>query len=157
MGAEGNRRQLLFLCTGNSCRSQMAEAIVNARFHDCWQAFSAGSQPSGYVHPMAVSVLTEIGISHIGSSKPMSAFSDHKFDLIVTVCDSAAESCPNWPGYGKPSHLSFPDPAKVTGSEQKVANAFRSVRDDLAKRIEELLAADLPDRPMSTSSDYRKP
>ena len=89
-------RKVLFLCTGNSCRSQMAEAIVNARLGDVWQAVSAGTAPAGYVHPLAVRALAEIGIEHTGRSKGVDEFRDATFDLVVTVCDSAAEACPVW-------------------------------------------------------------
>jgi arsenate reductase len=133
-------RKVLFLCTGNSCRSQMAEAIVNARLSDDWRAFSAGTEPSGYLHPKAIQVLDEIGISHSGESKHTDQFRDMEFDLVVTVCDDAAENCPVWLGKGKRFHLGFPDPAKATGTDDEVLAVFRSVRDAIAKKIPELLA-----------------
>jgi arsenate reductase len=132
-------RKVLFLCTGNSCRSQMAEAIVNARMGDEWQAVSAGTHPAGYVHPLAVRVLAEIGIEHAGRSKHVDEFRDESFDLVVTVCDSAAEECPLWLGRGRRLHSSFPDPAKATGTEEEVMTAFRRVRDDIAAQIPALL------------------
>ncbi len=132
-------RRVLFLCTGNSCRSQMAEAIVNARLGDRWQAFSAGIEPTGYVHPKALAALAEIGIQHAGRSKPASEFRHTDFDLVVTVCDDAAENCPVWLGKGEKAHLSFPDPAKATGTDEEVMKAFRSVRDDVAQRVPQLL------------------
>src|SRR5512136_886151 len=107
------KRKVLFLCTGNSCRSQMAEAIVNARLAETWQAFSAGSKPTGFVHTKAIQALEEIGISHAGRSKSLDEFRGRDFDLIVTVCDSAAEECPVWLGKGKRVHRGFPDPAKT--------------------------------------------
>ena len=79
----------------------MAEAIVNARLGDAWQAFSAGTKPAGYVHPKALTALSEIGIQHTGRSKMADEFRDVDFDLVVTVCDSAAEECPVWLGMGK--------------------------------------------------------
>ncbi len=133
-------KKVLFLCTGNSCRSQMAEAIVNARLGDTWQAFSAGTKPAGYVHPNALAVLSEIGIRHSGRSKLAEEYRDVDFDLVVTVCDSAAEECPVWIGKGKRRHHSFPDPAKATGSEPEVLDVFRSVRDDIEKEILRLLS-----------------
>ncbi len=133
-------RQVLFLCTGNSCRSQMAEAIVNARLGDTWQAFSAGTRPAGYVHHRAVQALSEIGIRHMGRSKSADEFRDMSFDIVMTVCDDAAENCPVWLGRGKRVHLGFPDPAKATGTEDEVMAVFRSVRDDIARRVPELLA-----------------
>ncbi len=132
-------KKVLFLCTGNSCRSQMAEAIVNARLGDEWQAFSAGTKPTGYVHPKALAALSEIGIQHTGSSKRADEFRDVDFDLVVTVCDSAAEECPVWLGKGKRVHHSFPDPAKAQGTEAEVMNVFRTVRDDIANVVPQLL------------------
>jgi arsenate reductase len=85
-------KTILFLCTGNSCRSQMAEAIVNSRYPD-WKAYSAGTKPAGYVHPKAIQALTEIGITHSGQSKQINELQTKDFDLLVTVCDSAAEEC----------------------------------------------------------------
>ena len=132
-------KKVLFLCTGNSCRSQMAEAIVNARLGDAWQAFSAGTKPAGYVHPKALTALSEIGIQHTGRSKMADEFRDVDFDLVVTVCDSAAEECPVWLGMGKREHHSFPDPAKAEGTEEENMNVFRAVRDDIEKEMVELL------------------
>ena len=134
-------KKVLFLCTGNSCRSQMAEAIVNARLGDRWQAFSAGTKPTGFVHPKALAALKEIGIQHQGRSKRAEEFKDTDFDLVVTVCDSAAEECPVWLGKGKRLHHSFPDPAKAQGTDEEVMNVFRSVRDDIEQEMIELLKA----------------
>lgn len=128
------KRKVLFLCTGNSCRSQMAEAIVNARLGEQWEAFSAGTRPAGYVHPKALAALAEIGIQHQGRSKLADEFRQVDFDLVVTVCDSAAEECPLWLGKGKRLHHSFPDPAK-SGE----MNDFRAVRDAIERQILPLL------------------
>ena len=133
------KRKVLFLCTGNSCRSQLAEAIVNARLGSEWETVSAGTYPSGYVHPNAIRVLKEIGIEHHGRSKSVDEFRTAPFDLVVTVCDSAAEECPIWLGQGKRVHLGFPDPAKATGTDEEVLAVFRSVRDDIAFKVPELL------------------
>ena len=135
------KRKVLFLCTGNSCRSQMAEAIVNARLGDEWEAVSAGTEPAGYVHPMALRALAEIGIEHHGRSKHADEFRDVPFDLVVTVCDDAAENCPVWLGQGKRVHLGFPDPAKATGTEDEVMAVFRAVRDQIAERVGAFLGA----------------
>jgi len=132
-------KKVLFLCTGNSCRSQMAEAIINTRLGHTWQAFSAGTKPAGYVHPKALEALAEIGIQHTGSSKRTDEFRNVDFDLVVTICDSAAEECPVWLGQGKRTHHSFPDPAKAEGTEEDVMNVFRSVRDDIEKEMTQLL------------------
>jgi len=130
------KRQVLFLCTGNSCRSQLAEAIVNARLGDTWSAVSAGVQPAGYVHPLALQVLSEIGITPADPrSKSTDEFRQTPFDLVITVCDDAAENCPVWLGQGRRLHLGFPDPAKAQGSAEEVLAAFRQVRDDIAQRV----------------------
>jgi arsenate reductase len=128
-------KKVLFLCTGNSCRSQMAEALVNARLGDAWQAVSAGTKPAGYIHPKALAALSEIGIQHMGSSKLADEFRTLDFDLVVTVCDSAAEECPIWLGQGKRVHHSFVDPAKAEGSDDEIMQVFRSVRDDIEKEL----------------------
>ena len=133
------KRTVLFLCTGNSCRSQMAEAIVNARLGDFWDAVSAGTHPAGFVHPKALQVLREIGIEHPGKSKSTDMFRSVVFDLVVTVCDDAAENCPMWLGKGKRVHLGFRDPAKVEGSDEEVMNVFRIVRNDILKMVPDLL------------------
>ena len=125
---------VLFLCTGNSCRSQLAEAIVNDRLGETWKAVSAGTKPTGYVHPKALEALSEIGIQHEGRSKLADEFKGVDFDLVVTVCDSAAEECPVWLGKGKRTHHSFPDPAITNNIDD-----FRKVRDDIEIEITKLL------------------
>lgn len=127
-------KKVLFLCTGNSCRSQMAEAIVNARMGGEWKAVSAGTKPAGFVHPKALAALAEIGIQHEGRSKLADEFKGQDFDLVVTVCDSAAEECPVWLGKGKKIHHSFPDPALTDDM-----NDFRAVRDQIESVMLELL------------------
>jgi arsenate reductase len=112
----------------------MAEAIVNARKGGRWEAFSAGTNPSGYIHPKALAVLEEIKIKHTGSSKLADEFQGVNFDLVVTVCDSAAEECPVWLGKEKKVHHSFPDPAKTDDLDD-----FRKVRDDIEREIIALL------------------
>jgi arsenate reductase len=129
------KRKVLFLCTGNSCRSQMAEAIVRHDLGDNWEPSSAGTRPTGYVHPKALEVLAEIGIEHTGRSKSVNEFRGADFDRVVTVCDSAAEECPVWLGPGKKTHMGFPDPAKVRGNEAEVMAAFRQTRDDIRAQI----------------------
>ena len=134
------KRRVLFLCTGNSCRSHMAEAIVTARMGDTWEAVSAGTQPAGYVHPKALQALAEIGIEHQGRSKHADEFRNTPLDLVVTVCDSAAEECPLWLGPGRRVHMGFPDPAKADGSDDEIMAVFRAVRDDMIRAIPTLLA-----------------
>lgn len=132
-------KQVLFLCTGNSARSQMAEAIVNARLGDEWRAVSAGTQPSGYVHPQAIEALREIGIEHEGRSQHTDDFRDVPFDLVVTVCDDAAENCPVWLGRGTRLHLGFPDPAAVIGTDAEVLSIFRQVCSRIEQEVPDLL------------------
>jgi arsenate reductase len=134
------KKKVLFLCTGNSCRSQMAEAIVNSRLRLTWQAFSAGTKPAGYVHPRALAVLEEIGIHHTGRSELVDEFRDMDFDLVVTVYDSASEECPVWLGNGKKVHHGFPDPAKTEGTEDQIMQSFRSVRDGMEREILKILS-----------------
>ena len=133
------QKKVLILCTGNSCRSQMAEAIINHDLGGQWQAFSAGTQPAGYVHPLALRALEEIGIQHTGESKSTDRFRGMDFDAVITVCDDAAENCPVWLGQGKRVHIGFPDPAKAEGSEEEKLPVFREVRDDIRQRISTFL------------------
>jgi arsenate reductase len=113
----------------------MAEAIVNARLAESWQAVSAGTQPAGYTHPMAISALAEIGIQHAGRSKHADEFKGVDFDAVITVCDDAAENCPVWLGKGKRAHIGFDDPAKAAGSPEQILQVFRRVRDEIADKI----------------------
>lgn len=130
------QRRVLILCTGNSARSQMAEALVNARRGDQWQAVSAGTNPAARVHPAALAALAEVGIQTGGTApRHVSQFVGQPFDLVITVCDDAAENCPVWLGQGQREHIGFPDPAKATGSEADVLAAFRSVRDAIERRV----------------------
>ena len=133
------KHKVLFLCTGNSCRSQMAEAIINHCLGDRWQAVSAGTKSAGYVHPKAIQALSAIGIEHEGRSKSVDEFRTTTFDLVVTVCDAASDECPVWLGQRKREHISFPDPAAARGDEDQVMKVFRQVRDDIAHKIPALL------------------
>jgi len=135
------KRHVLFLCTGNSCRSQMAEGLVNAFLGDRYEAYSAGTEPTGYVHPLAIRVMREIGvdISH-QRSKSTDEFRDVAFDLVITLCDDAAENCPVWLGSGVRVHLGFPDPAQARGSDEEIMQAFSKVRDQIDERIRAWLA-----------------
>ncbi len=134
-----SKRKVLFLCTGNSARSQMAEAIVNSRPGNNWEAFSAGTEPAENVHPKTLDVLAEIGIRHAGRPKAADEFRGVDFDLVVTLCDDAADNCPVWPGKGNHLHLGFPDPAEADGTDDEITAAFRKVRDDLQQRLIPLL------------------
>lgn len=129
-------RRVLILCTGNSARSQLAEALVNKRLSDQWQAVSAGTQPAARVNPFALTVLAEIGIETIGSQpKHVEQFRGQVFDAVITVCDDAAENCPVWHGQGKRLHIGFPDPAAVQGAAAVQLEAFRQTRDAIINRL----------------------
>ncbi len=130
------KKRVLFLCTGNSCRSHMAEGLTNHFLGDTWEAVSAGTQPSGYVHPLAIAALAELGIDISGhTSKTADEFRQTPLDLVITVCDDAAENCPLWLGQGRVTHISFPDPAKATGTEAEKTAVFRQVRDDIRAQV----------------------
>jgi arsenate reductase len=114
----------------------MAEGLVNYFLGDEWEAYSAGTKPAGYVHPMAIQVMAEFDIDISGHrSKSTDEFRYVGPDLVITVCDDAAEDCPVWLGQGQKAHLSFPDPAKATGSEEERLAVFRQIRDDIHRRV----------------------
>lgn len=123
------RRRVLFLCTGNSARSQMAEAIVNNDCWDKWVAFSAGTEPTGTVNPFAQQVIEEADIYHQGRSKSVEEFADQVFDLVVTVCDHANETCPLWLKQGEKIHIGFEDPAAFLGTDEEKLAVFRKTFD----------------------------
>ena len=117
----------------------MAEAIVNSRY-PVWKAYSAGTKPAGYVHEMAIEALREIGIMHTGESKHIDDLPFKDFSLVVTVCDSAAEECPVWPGKaGRRLHHGFSDPAKAEGTPEERKQVFRQVRDEMLQVLPNLL------------------
>jgi arsenate reductase (thioredoxin) len=119
----------------------MAEAIVNMRYPE-WKAYSAGTKPAGYIHELAIEALSEIGISHSGESKSINDLPTKDFDLVVTVCDSAAEECPVWPGKaGRRVHHSFVDPAKAAGTRDERQQVFRQVRGEMLEVIPKLLTS----------------
>ena len=131
-----NKNTVLILCTGNSCRSQMAEALINCYMGDTWTAFSAGTAPAGYVHPLAMRALDALGMDlNKLRSKDVEEFRGQTFDAVITVCDDAAENCPVWLGECKVVHLGFPDTAKFEGSEAEQFNEFRRVRDAIRQRV----------------------
>jgi len=135
MGARRPKR-VLILCTGNSCRSQMAEGLVNRDLGRSWEASSAGTRPAAAVHPLAVRAMAEIGIDISGAvPKSADSLADRPWDLVVTVCDSARESCPLFPGAAAQLHVSFPDPVAATGSEEQRLAVYRAVRDDIRARL----------------------
>ena len=136
-------KQVLVLCTGNSCRSQMAERLFTLLSGGDWEGVSAGSNPSGYVHPKAIEVMHELGIDlSDGVSEHVDSYKDRSFDLVVTVCDNAAQSCPVFQGDTPVVHWPFEDPADATGSEDEVIACFRDIRDQISSRIKTFLAAE---------------
>jgi len=131
-----SKKHVLFLCTGNSARSQMAEGLTNHFWGANWQAFSAGTHPAGYLHPLAIEVMNELGIDISGQrSKGLDLFRHGHFDLVITVCDDAAKHCPVWLGEGYRHHVGFPDPAAAEGSRMERLHLFRTVRDGIKDRI----------------------
>ncbi len=131
--------KVLFLCTGNSARSQMAEGLMRSLGLGLWEVKSGGLLPS-YVHPLAIRVMEEIGIdiSH-QTSKSMEQFLNEDFDYIVTLCDHAAMSCPTFPGQAKRLHWSLEDPAAAVGTIEQRLRVFRKIRDQIKGKIEALL------------------
>lgn len=131
-------QRVLVLCTGNSCRSIMAEALINHLGEGRFKAASAGSNPAGQVHPRALETLQRHGIATSQSrSKSWEEFYDQPFDTVITVCDQAAGSCPVFPGKYDRLHWSTPDPAAVEAGEQEIDAAFEETFLSLRKRIEE--------------------
>jgi len=128
--------KILILCTGNSCRSQMAEGFLKS-FDDKLEVFSAGTNPSSAVHPKAILVMKEIGID-ISGYKPenVDKYLSQSFDYVITVCDNAKETCPFFTGkVNHRLHIGFEDPADATGTEEEIANEFRRIRDQIKDRF----------------------
>ena len=137
------KKRVLFLCTNNSCRSQMAEGIVNHELRDTIEAYSAGTTAT-VVNPRAIQSMAEIGIDISGHrSKSMDEFSGQHFDYVITLCDSANEQCPLFFGGVKKIHRGFDDPAAATGSEEEIMAVFRRVRDNIRIRLLEFFAEEL--------------
>ena len=136
-----SKPKVLILCTGNSCRSHMAEGILRNAASELIEVASAGSNPSGYVHPKAITVLDEIGIdisSH--TSKHMNDFLDQDIHTVITVCGNADQECPTYPGQFHRHHWGFEDPAHAEGSEDEIMEVFRKVRNEI-KLVFEAYAA----------------
>ncbi|MBE9005477.1 arsenate reductase ArsC [Fortiea sp. LEGE XX443] len=128
------RPLILILCTGNSCRSQMAEGFLQELADDFLAVESAGMNPAKEVHPLAVKVMQEIGIDiSQNSCKHLHLFLDKKIDTVITVCNNADHSCPTLPKAVKRHHFSFPDPAEATGTELEKLQVFRQSRDNIGK------------------------
>ena len=147
MADASQRTSVLFLCTHNSSRSQIAEGLLRARGSDRYTVYGAGTHPRS-VHPLAVRAMAEIGID-IGATaghraKSLDEFAGWPMDLVVTVCDDAAEGCPFFAGARRQEHWNFPDPSAATGTEAERLAAFRQVRDAIAARIDVFLAEQAP-------------
>ena len=136
------KRRVLFICTHNSARSQMAEGFLRYLGNDRFEVFSAGTEAT-FVRPMAIKAMAELGIdiSH-QQSKTLDRYLDQAFDEVITVCDTAAEACPVFPGAARHRHWSFEDPSKATGSETEQLNVYRQVRDRIHTQIENELLSD---------------
>ncbi|MCS5695316.1 arsenate reductase (thioredoxin) [Desulfofundulus thermocisternus] len=134
------KKRVLFLCTGNSCRSQMAEGFARTMAQDKWDVYSAGTAPAG-VNPRAVQVMAEAGIDISGQkSKAIDPEILNSADVVVTLCGDAYESCPLTPPAVKRIHWPLEDPARAAGTEEEIMARFRAVRDEIKKRVAELLA-----------------
>jgi arsenate reductase len=132
---------VLILCTGNSCRSHLAEGILRHAAGDLFEVHSAGSKPAGHVHPKAIAVMKEIGIDiSRHTSKHLNEFLDKKVDTVITVCGNADQACPMFPGQVNRYHWGFSDPAQAKGADEEVLQVFRSVRDQI-KLVFEAYAA----------------
>jgi len=125
---------ILVLCTGNSCRSHMAEGILRAASKGAFEVASAGSKPAGYVHPLAIKALAEIGIDiSLHTSKHMNDFLKRDVETVITVCGNADQACPIYPGQVNRYHWPFVDPAHANGSEEEQMKVFREVRDQIQR------------------------
>src|SRR5258706_5942150 len=125
---------ILILCTGNSCRSHMAEGILRAAAGELLDVQSAGSKPAGYVHPLAIRVMTEIGIDIAHHrSKPLTEFLDQEVETVITVCGNADQACPIFPGQVNRHHWPFYDPAHAEGTDEEKLQVFRQVRDEMRR------------------------
>ena len=132
-------KRVLFLCTGNAARSQMAEGLANAFHGDVMEAVSAGSRPAGWVHPLAIKAMADVGVDISGAqSKSAEPFLDQPFDVVVTVCDSAAKDCPNWPGAKRIEHWPIVDPSYGPDDPATRFDRFVATRNELAQRIDRL-------------------
>lgn len=135
------KQRVLFICTHNSARSQMAEGLLRHLGGERFEVFSAGTEAT-HVRPLAVQVMAEIGIDiSKQESKTLERYLQQPFDEVITVCDTAAETCPIFPGAAHRRHWSFPDPSKATGSEAEQLAVYRQVRDAIRVRIEQELLA----------------
>ncbi len=144
VAADGGKKRVLVLCTGNSARSQMSEGFLKS-FDARLEVYSAGTNPSPRVNPFAIRAMEEAGIDiSKGTPKNVSQFLGQPFDYVITVCDDADKNCPNFRGkVGKRVHIGFPDPAKATGSEDEKMAIFRTVRNDIQRRMKEYFETEI--------------
>jgi len=141
------KKNVLFICTHNAVRSQMAEAFLNKIYGDRYRAFSAGSDPT-QIDPLVITVMKEAGIDVSGyQSKGLNDFYGREFDYVITVCDQARESCPYFPGGKIRFHKSFPDPSKFQGWHDNVIHGYRLVRDEIRKWVEKEFKQESEDKP----------
>lgn len=134
------KKRILFLCTGNAARSQMAEALATAFYGDRVEAVSAGSRPAGWVHPLAIDAMADLGFDiRKAESKSAQRFINEEFDIVVTVCDSAASDCPTWPGAKRIEHWPIVDPSFGDDDPATRYHRFIETRDELRRRIDELM------------------
>jgi arsenate reductase len=132
---------ILVLCTGNSCRSHLAEGVLRAASKGAFRVASAGSKPAGYVHPLAIKAMAEIGIQiSEHSSKHLNEFLNQNVETVITVCGNADQACPVFPGQINRHHWPFDDPAHATGTDEEKMEVFRKVRDEI-KRVFSAYAA----------------
>jgi arsenate reductase len=137
---------VLILCTGNSCRSHLAEGILRAAAKGTFRVASAGSKPAGYVHPFAIQAMAEIGIDISGhTSKHMNEFLQQPVETVITVCGNADQACPMFPGQMNRHHWGFDDPAHATGTDEEKMQVFRRVRDEIRRVFEAYAAGRLDD------------
>ena len=133
-------KRVLFICTHNSARSQMAEGLINHDLAGRVQAFSAGTDPT-FVHPLAVAAMGEVSIDISRQrSKSIDEFADERFDFVITLCDHAAESCPVFFGGTRRMHMGFPDPSGVKGTEEEKLSFFRKLRDQIREEVVDFLS-----------------
>jgi arsenate reductase len=148
--------KVLILCTGNSCRSHLAEGFLQAAAGDILDVHSAGSKPAGYVHPMAIKVMQEVGIDiSKHRSKHLQEFLDQNIETVITVCGNADQACPMFPGQINRYHWGFIDPAHAKGSEEEVLKVFRDVRDEI-RRVFEAYGAGRKDALKASGAGERK-
>lgn len=139
--SDTTKPRILVLCTGNSCRSHLAEGLLRATAGDLFEVHSAGSKPAGYVHPLAIRVMAEIGIDISGHrSKSMNEFLQTPIETVITVCGHADQACPVFPGQVNRHHWPFEDPAHATGSEEEQLAVFRRVLREIRRTLDAYVA-----------------